>query len=45
MTSIARDLTLAETDHLPSEQQRLDIISWANEGRAQLGLPALTAGK
>lgn len=42
MSSISRDLKLAETDEEPSDDRRREILAWANADRARRGLPALS---
>jgi hypothetical protein len=41
MASIARSLTLAETDEEPSEERKREIIAWANARRASQGIGPL----
>lgn len=41
MASIARDLSLAETDEEPSEERKGEIIAWANARRAGQGVGPL----
>jgi hypothetical protein len=41
MASIARSLTLAETDEEPSEELKREIIAWVNVRRAADGIGPL----
>jgi hypothetical protein len=41
MASMARSLTLAETDEEPSDSRKGEIIAWANARRARQGIGPL----
>lgn len=45
MATIARSLTLAETDEEPSEERKREIIVWANVRRAGQGIGPLADGE